>query len=398
MKNGIFLWGFLIGLFSFTAGRGQGNEAGTTNAATVKQEDAEKDKTSEVKTPVTYSLSAYVDVYYAHYTDSVGPGSFQKFGTVSPRNNTPSLNTAQLSFQYNADKIRTMVALHYGDIASSSWSSTYNNVMEAHVGIRLLKKLWIDGGFFRTHYGTEYLLPVENITSSVTVSTYYEPYYESGLRLDYNPTDKLMIDLYMVNGYGIFIDNNNKKSFAAAITYSINDKTGIGYTNYIGDDTPPGNDTTHLRIHQNLFLNYKYKKFRLQVSGDYCLQENSDIATHNKMARLYSGLLTMRYQLPATFAIYGRGEVFNDPDAIVSNLITDRAGKLTGYELWGVTAGAEYKPTANSYVRLEGRMLQMNQYQDIFYYNGTQQNYRYEIMINAGINFDLISVCPERHN
>src|SRR5205085_7014229 len=143
-------------------------------------------------------------------TDSVGEGKFQKFPSISPRSNQFGLNTAHITFQYDAEKIRALATLHYGDIPVSAWSGTFNSIMEAHAGVRLCKKLWLDAGFFRTHFGTEGLLPKENFTSSVSVNTFYEPYYESGLRLNYNPSDKLAINLYVLNGYNMYEENNEK--------------------------------------------------------------------------------------------------------------------------------------------------------------------------------------------
>ncbi|HET6991341.1 MAG TPA: outer membrane beta-barrel protein, partial [Bacteroidia bacterium] len=208
--------------------------------------------------PAALKFSGYVDAYYAYYTDSVGTGNYQQFPSISPRSNAFGLNTAMLTAQYDGEKVRGVVTLHYGDIARCAWSSTFNPVMEAHVGVRLCKnnKLWLDAGFFRTHFGTEGLLPKENFASAVSVNTYYEPYFESGIRLNYNPCDKVAIYVYALNGYNMFEDNNNKKSLGTLATYALGDKGNFGYSNYIGDDSPQGDTVSHLRIHQNLFFNY----------------------------------------------------------------------------------------------------------------------------------------------
>ena len=345
----------------------------------------------KIDTVSQFSITGYIDAYYAYYTDSVGPGKYQKFPTVSPRSNSPSLNTAQLALAYNADKLRAMAVLHFGDIANATWPHPYNNIMEAHIGLKVYSKLWIDAGFFRTHFGTEFLLPSENLTSSIAVPTFFEPYYESGIRFNFDPTKKLEINLFLLNGYNVFVDNNNKKSFGMGITYALSDNTGIGYTNYIGDDTPPLADSiAHLRIHNNLFLNKSAKKFKLQVGADYCIQQNSDAATGTKSASMFSFLATLKYLWTNKFAVYGRGETFSDPDGYMSVLIADKTGKMTGYKVSGATLGCEFKPTDESYVRLEGRYLQMNKDQEIFYTNGTATSNRFEVMINAGITFDLL--------
>jgi hypothetical protein len=334
------------------------------------------------------SFSGYVDAYYAYYTDSVGLGNFQKFPSVSPRSEQFGLNAVCLTAQYDAEKVRGIATLHYGDIPVSAWSGTFNNIMEAHAGIRICKKLWIDAGFFRTHVGTEGLLPKENFASSISVPTFYEPYYESGVRLNYIPTDKLAINLFVLNGFNIYVDNNTKKSFGLLATYALGDKGNIGISNYIGDDTPHDADSiSHLRIFQNLFINYQFNNLKIQVGGDYIWQENSDLADGNKSAAAYSGVLGLKYQVTDMFAIYARGEIFSDPEGFLSGVIIDKKNKFTGLKSMGGTFGVEFKPVENAYVRLEGRQLMMDKDQEIFYFDGTSLNYRTEIMVNLGVSF-----------
>ncbi len=332
-------------------------------------------------------ISAYVDAYYGYYTDSVGVGNYQQFPSISSRSGF-GLNTAMISARYDGDKVRGIVTLHYGDIAKSAWSSTFNNIMEAHAGVRLHKNLWIDAGFFRTHVGAEGLHPSENFTSSVSITTFYEPYYESGIRLNYNPNQKLAINLFVLNGYNIFEDNNEKKSFGMLVTYALGDKGSIGYNNYIGDDTPQAADSiSHLRFYNNVFLNYTIKKLKIQLGLDYATQKNSHITYIKEKATMYSGLLGLKYQMKEKYAIYGRGEMFNDPEGFMSGVFTDKQSKLTGFKLWGATLGLEYKPAENAYIRLEGRQLQMDKDQKIFYSNGKSIASRSEILFNIGISF-----------
>ena len=110
-----------------------------------------------------FKISGYIDTYYAYYTDSAGANDFQKLSSVSPRSKRFWLNTAQIGIEYNAQKLRGIVTFQYGDIAETSLSSPLNTIMEAHAGIRLFKTLWFDAGLFRTHFGTESVLPKENL-------------------------------------------------------------------------------------------------------------------------------------------------------------------------------------------------------------------------------------------
>jgi len=358
------------------------------------QDTAEVIKSVKEPEPHAFTLSGYVDAYYATYTDSVGKDkktgqpNFQQFPTTAPRSNSFGLNMAMISAKYATDKVRSTITLHYGDIVLSTWSPTYTFVQEANAGVRLCKKVWVDAGFFRSHVGTEGIFGKENITSSVAVATFNEPYYEAGVKLNYNPSDKLAINVFLLNGYNIIEDNNKKKSVGMLATYVFNDKLNLGYSNYFGDDTPDTlkNAPTHFRMYHNLFINYQNKKFKAQVGGGYCTQEHSD-TTKKKTASMYNALATVRYQFAKKYAIYTRGEIFNDPSGILSGIVANTENKQIGLKLWGITAGIEYKPTDNSYIRIEARQLQCDANQEIFHWNGKNQNYRSEIGIHLGVHF-----------
>jgi hypothetical protein len=171
------------------------------------------------------------------------------------------------------------------------------------------------------------------------------------------------------------------------ITFAPRDNVSVGYSNYIGDDSPQGDSISHLRIHQSLFFNYQVKKLKIQIGGDYCLQQHSDIINKNRTAAMYSGVLSLKYQLKEKFAIYGREEFFKDPQGFMSLVFPDKENKYTGFKLWGVTLGAEYKPTENSYIRIEGRQLQMDKNQEIFRWNGINKSGRTELLCNIGVSF-----------
>jgi hypothetical protein len=344
------------------------------------------DSTIRIVPQKKIKISGYVDAYYAYYTDSAGTNDFQKLVCVSPRSNRLWLNTAQISAEYSTHGIRGIVTLQYGDLTETALAPPFNNIMEAHAGIRLFKNLWLDAGLFRTHFGTESVLPKENLLSSLSVNTFYESCNEAGLRLNYVPNDRWAFFLYGLNGYNLYKDNNNKKSAGALITYT-NGAYYIGYSNYIGDDSPRGDSVRHLRIQQNIFFNYQHKKLKLQAGIDNCIQQNADYLHPNLGATMYSGLASLKYQLKEKFAIGARAEIFKDPQGFMSGVVLNKDNFYTGYKLRGYTLAAEYKPTQNSYIRIEGRQLQMERNQEIFKWNGKNSSSRSELSINLGIYF-----------
>lgn len=335
-----------------------------------------------------FKFGGYVDTYYAYYTDSVGKNNYQKFPAISPRSNAFGLNVLQLTGQYTSEKLRASAAIFFGDVPASAWSPVFNFIQEANIGIRLSKKIWLDAGFFKTHIGTEALLPRDNIASSLSVITVYEPWFQSGIKVTYEPSKKLSFCLHFLNGYNTFVETNSKKSVGLTILYLLGEKGSIGYYSLMGDETPDGIKTSHFRFLNNLVFNYELsKKLKISAGVDYISQAHSDISDSTKTASIYSAILTFRYQLKPKFALYARGEMYNDPSGFLSGRIVDANGKWTGYTINGVTAGAEYKPHDNSYIRLEGRQLMMDPNQTIFITNGKRTSQRSEVMIHMGIWF-----------
>ena len=59
-------------------------------------------------------------------------------------------------------------------------------------GIKLMDNLWLDSGVFLTHVGGEALLPKNNWISSLALTTMYEPFYQTGVKLAYKPVNIIL--------------------------------------------------------------------------------------------------------------------------------------------------------------------------------------------------------------
>ena len=333
-------------------------------------------------------ISGYVDAYYAYYTDSVGTGNYQKIPSVSPHSNQFGLNIVQITAQYSAEKVRAIATLHYGDLPTAAWSPAFNMIQEANAGVRLTKKVWLDAGFFKTHIGTEGLLPKDNISSSLSIITFYEPWWQAGFKLTYTPNNKLLVALHVLNGYNTFIENNKSKSLGLAVVYTLGEKGSLAYYDLVGEESPDGTPARHLRFLNNLVFNYQLTpKLKTVIGVDYITQQHSGISDTNKTSSVFSGIITLKYQLKSKFGIYARGETFSDRDGFLTGKIIDASNKGTGYILNGATVGVEYKPIDNAFIRLEGRDLIMDGKQKIFRSDGKNTNIRMEAMINVGVWF-----------
>ena len=61
--------------------------------------------------------------------------------------------------------------------------------------------------------------------------------------------------------------------------------------------------------------------------------------------------------------------------------------ELVGLDILGTTAGIEYNPILNSYVRLEGRLLQTDKNETVFYPLQGDAHQRLELNIGMGVWF-----------
>lgn len=299
-----------------------------------------------------FRITGYVSTYYAYYDDEIEYNNFVQFPTLAPRKDQFSLNMALISFEYKSESLRSVIALHYGDIPVSSWPATFNLIQEAHAGIRLHKKLWFDAGFFKTHIGLESFQPRENITSSMSIPNFYDPYYLSGAKLTFIATPKLNLQVCIFNGYNEYIDNNKNKALDFSMNYNSNKNFSFTYNFLTCDETPDQVKTKHQRYYQNLYATYIRKKITLGFDANFGIQENSLKSDTSKAATMYGVILVGKYEIIPEISAYGRLEEFSDPDQILSTNV-DIGKKINGF-----TVGLEFNPQKKVSFSAEWRRLQ----------------------------------------
>lgn len=343
--------------------------------------DQEYDSTGKVQ------VSGYIDTYYSYYTDTAGAGGYQKFPTIAPRNNQFGLNMIQISARYHAEHFRGIATVFFGDTPNSCWSPEFNMVQEANVGFRIVDKLWLDAGFFRTHIGLESIQPRENITSSIATTTYFEPYFLSGAKLTWQQSETWTLQLNAFNGFNTFIENNSNKVIGFSTSYTPKSRWSVTFGTVVCDESPDGSKLDQFRNYNNLIAIYKTRRFILGLEANFGFQQHSKLSDSTATAYILSGLVAAKYRITDHWALYGRGEIFSDPDEILTGPIENENHNLTGLDILGGTVGIEYKPIPNAFFRIEGRYLQTKSSERIFYYNAASRNFRNELIVSFGVWF-----------
>ncbi|MBK9332585.1 MAG: porin [Ignavibacteria bacterium] len=342
------------------------------------------------QTESDFKFSGYTDTYYAYDNDKNG-NSLRQFSALAPVRDEFRINTAQITGRYTSDKIRGIVTLQFGDIPKYNWPQSPNEylqfIQEANAGFRAADKLWIDFGYFLTHIGAEGVVPKNNFLTSMSLATYFEPFFQSGVKMSYDFSDKVYGSLYLLNGYNVFADNNKNKSAGLQLGVKPANNLEMIYNNIIGNEQPAGS-IGKTRFYNNLvFKLAATKDLDILFGADFAMQDKSDLIDSAASANMFAGLIALKYKITPKFSAMARGEIYEDKNGILSGFYVNTNFDVTGLYASGITLGMEYKPIDNGYVRFESRYLTSNKNLKIFSDGSNARNSRTEFIFTTSVEF-----------
>lgn len=339
-----------------------------------------------------FKVSGYADVYYATdndgYFDALKKDNRQ-FSFINAYKDQFRLNIAQIAtvFQYK-DQVRGNITFHTGDLVHTAWEGTlstpltaYPLIQQANIGVNLAENIWLDAGYFLTHIGAESLLPKDNWLSSHSLVTYYEPFYQAGARIGYE-TPKFTAQLSILNGHGIFEETNYNKTLGIFLSYQPMNNLTLSYASDIGNEIPGNPEFGRLFMHHNLVALYNITQgFAVKGQFDFASLAEKD----NQKGLSYTAFsLQTKYQFTEKLSATARFATVNNSDNIFVQAFSPSLSPapIVGMD---VTLGCEYKPTPFTYLRLEGRMLSLDEDYKIFQQDNKPESSRMEVMLNFGV-------------
>jgi len=337
---------------------------------------------NEVLPDVTYiSFSGYVDTYYSKDNDFEHTTS--RFPQISPMRDEFRLNFASIGAKYLKNNVRASVTIQYGDIPDIFWSSGEKFIQEANAGFSPSENFWIDAGYFLTYIGSESIKPIDSYFSSLSMASYYEPTYQTGVSFSYSKK-QFSGALHLMNGYNVLTDNNKNKSIGLSLAFRPYKNIELIYTNLAGNESN-NPDNSKFRLYNNfIFKAFFGEHWNVVLQGDYCMQQNSGIADTNAAGNSLGGFITAKYTINPKFSLALRGEYFADYDGILSSIYSNNLGESTGLQCFGPTLAFEYRPISNAYVRAESRYLKLLKNLQIF---SDDKDFRIEGSVTMGVAF-----------
>lgn len=299
-----------------------------------------------------------LDVYYGY--DFNEPDSRERpyFLYSHTKHNNISINTAVLGVRYENDFLRGTVALLAGDYSVRNYAAEeqlFQNIYEAYVGVKLSENLWLDAGVFSSHIGIEGGVGPGNPTLTRSLVAHSSPFYESGIKLGYQPNEKWFFSALVLNGWQNISETNNAKALGTQITFQPQSNLTLNSSTFIGEGNNAPDNLESFRFFHNFYLIWEpTSKVYLAFAFDVGTDKLETRANGEYQNWLGTSLIT-NYQLTSKWKLIGRLEYFDDPGNVI---FTDNS--VTGPNLTGISAGADFSPVPNLYFRTEGKYFSGN--------------------------------------
>jgi hypothetical protein len=313
-----------------------------------------------------FRWEGFVDVFYAYDFNEPADQIRQPFLFNHNRHNEFNLNLGMISGSYTSEKVRANLALQVGTYAQDNYSAEEDllkNVFQANVGVSLNQKnnLWLDAGIFPSHIGFESALSIDNPTLTRSLLAENSPYFLSGARLTYDPTESLTLAALVTNGWQIIQrpDGNQMPGFGTQVNYHPTDAFSLNWSTFIGTDPTVGNNSP-MRYFNNLYV-------QLQPSEGFQFIAGFDIGAQERMAESdkydiwYTPIVIARTRLSDKLYLAGRAEYYADEEGVIISIPDiDREDLLDpvqaeAFKTWGFSLNLDYEVTERAMFRIEGR-------------------------------------------
>ncbi|MHB1310642.1 MAG: porin [Gemmatimonadaceae bacterium] len=275
-------------------------------------------------TAVKVTVGGFVDGYYAW--DSGRPASMDRsfaggalFTTQPARHNEFNVNLAFVELKADGPRVRGRLALQAGTSVQSNYAgepatgqvggpALSRFIQEAVAGAKLADNLWVDGGIFFSHMGMESWISRDNPTYTRSLVAEYSPYYQSGVKFTWTPSDQVTAQLDVVNGWQNISENNSGKGVGARVDWAPVEGTTLSYYNFLSDESG-----SQLRTFNGVGARVVRGAWTLMGQADAGRQAHAATSSSS-----WYGLMALaRYQVSPVAAINGRLERFVDDDQVV---------------------------------------------------------------------------------
>ncbi|OGU61072.1 MAG: hypothetical protein A2X64_10550 [Ignavibacteria bacterium GWF2_33_9] len=334
---------------------------------------------STSKAEDTFHIYGFADTYFATDNYYVPQGSEYSYMRPIAMNNskesTFGLNIAQLCIHGNYGDARGHVVLHFGEMASMASSAGGNStIQQANVGFRIFDNFWVDAGLFTTHIGDEGFSPAHNWLSSYSIVTMNQPFFQSGVKFGYEG-EKFTGQIHILNRNGDFEENNWNKTYGVYLAYKILENFTLSYGNLLGNENASAPKNPYFVMLHNVCFDWEaMENFAVKGEVDFGSQQFKDAdAIDSDLGIAAQARYKFNDKCSATLRF-----------AMLS-MTEDDGSESTTNSMNQITLGAQYKPTKNTYFKLEGSMFSSDNENAFQHVDNETSGSMMELILNFGV-------------
>jgi hypothetical protein len=340
----------------------------------------------------TFNLEAFADVYASvnynfpkpqTYTANVGGGNGLRGYDV---NNGVSLHWIGLNAAYDPDPVGGAVALRFGPSAARYAGTDalpgvgLQFVKQAYASLRpggKVGKFTLDFGKFDAPVGSEVADNPYNANYTRSLLNYYaQPFFFTGLRAGYAPSESFEVKVLAANGWNNTIDNNRGKTFGAVMTVRPSEALALSLAYITGPEqsdsttstcaagtafdrstgacapSPNASEQTVLVDDDDANTRWRHfvdlvldvtagRRFRFVANADYGYEPIKPAQPGaGTNVRFYGVNGVARYRVTELFAVAARGEGYWDPEG--ATLFTAQDTQVTSGTLTFILTPSTY--------------------------------------------------------
>lgn len=316
-----------------------------------------EDKPKDVADKPLIRPGVFVDTYYS--SSAYRPESRDRqYLTQIARDREFNVNLAHLEAVVDEKRVRGRLALQFGSSVNANYQAepttekysnqfSTRNLQEAYVGYKFFDKLWIDAGVFFGNIGNESWISHNNWNYTRALNLDNVPYYSSGVRLTYEATAKLSMQLHILNGWQVITPVNRDKSLGTQVSYELSPQFKLTHNAFAGNVAPDEGNPQY-RFYSNLIFHFiASQSWEFALTADIGAQKN---AADNGYRQWYTGAAYARYVIAAAWSAAIRLEYFIDPNQVMVATQTQN-----GFQVAGVTTNLNFHPEEIYRLRFEYR-------------------------------------------
>lgn len=264
-------------------------------------------------------IGGYIDAYWGYSTARSATGAIPYF-VSSSRHNEMAINLAYLDLRYRAKNLRARVVPGFGTYMSANYAREpvgLRNLVEANVGVLLhaKRKIWLDAGILGSPYTNESAISKDHLMYTRSFAPEHVPYYLSGVRFSVPLSGNVNTYWYLLNGWQVIEDSNNRKAFGSQLEYRPNTAMLINWNTFIGDERSIENPDFRTRLFADLFWIFRPSE---KWEATSCIFLGRQRRTGDLASNWWQANIIGRYHFSQRLSLAGRMEYFSDPDRVVA--------------------------------------------------------------------------------